>query len=137
MVDSSAFCNMAMATFVFALTLPIQGGSAQTQDMILVMGAGHAGCGEFLRAADAERKRRPPSAAGNEIYDINYVNYSSWVDGSLTGGNYVDLVSKGVGASSASTGRMAWIENYCRSNPLHNFVTAAIKLRMHLIEHSQ
>jgi hypothetical protein len=42
-----------------------------------------------------------------------------------------------VGSKSDTTGRMAWLENYCRAQPLARFLTANAALRYELEDNGQ
>ncbi len=53
------------------------------------LGVGEKSCGEYLRAADAERKARPSSADPNTLYSINFVAFASFVEGYLTSANFI------------------------------------------------
>jgi hypothetical protein len=42
-----------------------------------------------------------------------------------------------VGASSDVSGRMAWLENFCRAHPLDMFVAGLLHLRIDLVEQNK
>jgi hypothetical protein len=95
-------------------------------------GKGMASCGEFLQAAEAERKARPPTARSTEVYNRDYLAFLMFADGFLTGANVWDITHSELGKETDTQGRMAWIENYCRANPLDHFSNAVIGLRGYL-----
>jgi hypothetical protein len=95
-------------------------------------GEGTASCGEFLQAAEAERKERPPTARPTEVYNRHYGSFMHFADGFLTGANVWDTTHSLLGKSTDAQGRMAWIENYCRAKPLDPFSNAVIGLRVYL-----
>jgi hypothetical protein len=101
-----------------------------------VMGEGMKSCGEYLRAVEGERKARPATASTNEIYTMNYEAFEYFADGFLTGANLEGPETR-TGQGTDAPGRMAWLENYCRRNPLDTYLTALAWLRRHLIEHEQ
>jgi hypothetical protein len=51
----------------------------------------------------------------------------------LSGANVADPEHNMLGGQAASPSRMAWLENYCRKNPLDTFVDALVALRKDLI----
>jgi hypothetical protein len=90
-------------------------------------------CGVFLEAMEGERKARPPNANPDGIYSEKYGGYLDFLDGFMTGSNYADdPPNRMIGRGSDHAGRMAWIENYCRANPLSPYGSAVIELRRHL-----
>jgi hypothetical protein len=91
-----------------------------------------ASCGQFLQAAESERKARPTGARPETVYDRGYLSYLSTVDGYLSGANLEDPVNKEVGRGTDHASRMEWLENYCHANPLTPFVNAVIFLRKNL-----
>jgi hypothetical protein len=95
-------------------------------------GEGTASCREFLQAAEAERKARPPTARPTEVYNRDYGAFVHFADGFLTGANMWDTTHPYLGKGTDTQGRMAWIENYCRAKPLDEFTHAVIGLRVYL-----
>ncbi len=106
--------------------------SAKDED-IYALGVGVSSCGEFLRGADDERKRRSPNAGSTAIYDIKFGSFVSYADGFLTGTNYSDPIEGNVGKNTDLASRMAWLENYCRNHPLDQYINAVIELRKYLL----
>ena len=95
-------------------------------------GDGSASCGEFLQAAEAERKARPPTARPTQVYIRDYEDFVMFADGFLTGANVWDTTHSELGKGTDTQGKMAWIENYCRAKPLDQFSNAVIGLRVYL-----
>src|SRR5271169_6800427 len=90
-----------------------------------IFGTGNESCGEYLQAAEVERKARPVNSEHDAIYSMNYLNFASYADGLLSGANVIAASEAGTnvpaseaGSSTHPSGRMAWLENYCRQNPL-------------------
>ena len=104
-------------------------GFAQTY---FSFGEGSASCGEFLEAAEAERKARPPTARSTQVYNREYDAFIMFADGFLTGANVWDTTHSELGKGTDMQRRMAWIENYCRAKPLDQFSNAVISLRVYL-----
>jgi hypothetical protein len=93
-------------------------GEAQEKRPYTNYGVGLNSCGQFLEA------RRYP---GNDVA------YEHWLGGFLTANASWRV---GLGAEPANTdvlAAVAWIENYCRQNPLRQFNTAAVALVHHLL----
>jgi len=95
------------------LTLLILASNAYARDTYTVYGPGNDSCGKWLDA----RAKEPNYSAFVQVY-------SAWVLGYVTAyGNYgPDL--KRTDASAID----AWVDNYCRQNPLDNLNTAAKNL---------
>jgi hypothetical protein len=69
---------------VVALTAPAQ---AQ-RGTIWVFGTGTKSCGQFLQAADGERKARARHAAPETMYTLEYLAFVTWTEGFLSGTNF-------------------------------------------------
>ena len=110
---------------------------AQRVPTFFVHGIGNNSCGQFLQAADNERKVKPPSAAANAYYSREYIGYLRFADGFLTGANWgaamrSDKIDAQVGSSTNNDGfvsAMAWLENDCREHPLNKYSDAVQGLR--------
>ena len=107
---------------------------AGSKEAFISFGEGMSSCGEFLRSADAERKRRPANASVTSIYDINFAAFASFADGFLVGTNYADPIEAEVGEHTDQNGRMAWLKNYCRNHPLDTYIKALMELRKYLLK---
>jgi hypothetical protein len=118
---------------VFVAVAVLYSTLAAAQITYFVIGEGQASCGEFLQAAEAERKERPPTARPTQLYNRGYTDFVMFVDGFLTGANAWDTTHSELGKGTDTQGRMAWIENYCRSKPLDRLSNAVIGLRMYLL----
>jgi hypothetical protein len=114
---------MNKATSVVAVAgVALSAGQASGREYV-IWGQGSASCGEYVQAADAERKERPANAKPDTVYDRNYQAFVGFADGYLSGVNAV-LSDGMVGKHSDHAGRMAWLENYCRAHPLSQYVEA-------------
>jgi hypothetical protein len=108
--------------------------SVAPQDQPLItFGEGLASCGVYVEAITAERKAKQPGDSPNGFRTSYYGSFMSFADGFITGSNYSDLDHRLVGENTDIAGRMTWLENYCRSNPLNGFVAAVVALRKFLI----
>jgi hypothetical protein len=101
----------------------------------LVIGAAARSCGQYLGAVEGERRSRPAyGVADGVVFTADYGEYVDFVDGYLTGANLTDVPARrSVGEHTDHMGRMAWLENYCRANPLSAFIDAVTALRAYLI----
>jgi hypothetical protein len=123
--------RMRATTIVLALLCELITHKASAQGF-WVIGEVDASCGEYIQAADAERRVRPPGARPNTTYNSDYRSFMDVADGFLTGANYIDSDSRTIGSTSDHAGRMAWLDKYCRDNPLDKFAIALIALRTYL-----
>lgn len=105
-----------------------------SEEAFFSLGNGTSSCGDFLRSADAERKRRPANARSDVIYDTNFLGFAAFADGFLSGTNYSDPSERGAGEHTDLNGRMAWLENYCRNHPLDPYIFALGELRKFLLK---
>jgi hypothetical protein len=112
----------------------MEGLAQAEQRTVNVFGVGVTSCGEFLEAKESERR------LGSNIQQIHlakYAAYVSYVQGFLTGANWLavwgDLDFR-VGASIKDyfAGAMTWLENYCRNQPLDDFGAAVAALTVDL-----
>jgi hypothetical protein len=121
------------AGLIAVIWLATLNGQALGDDGAFVtFGRGQESCGEYLRAAEDERKARPARPDPRTFYSTEYMRFATYADGYLTGAN--EAQSSGVGQSTDLSGRMAWLESYCRQQPLDFFVIGLIKLRQHLFD---
>lgn len=102
------------------------------------VGFGTKSCGEYLRAADAERKALPASPEPKTLYNADFVMFAAYADGWLSGANFMSgayHLPQGsfVGQKSDTDGRMAFLESYCKDHPLNEFADAVSELMMVLV----
>ena len=90
----------------------------------VVNGEASRSCREYVQAIKAERAARPPDAVPDRRYTALYAVFVAVTDGFLTGVNYVDRDQPQLGKVSDAKSRMAWLENYCETNPSATFVEA-------------
>jgi hypothetical protein len=122
---------------IAVLLLKMFGAEARSEGGTFVtLWPGATSCGEYLLAVEGERKARPVHPEPDSIYSMDYLSFVTFANGYLTGSNSAATESK-VGQQSDPVGRMVWLENYCRRNPLHRFAIALIKLREYLVKHGQ
>jgi hypothetical protein len=120
------------ALVIGLLQFTFLGRSTGQGAMFLAVGEGQASCGEFLQAVEGERRARMPGDPAETYRTPDYGKYLNFADGFITGANFTDLRWRMLGQSSDHAGRMTWLENYCRKNPLDAYVTALIELRTFL-----
>jgi hypothetical protein len=118
----------------FIMLIPRTALTAETEIAShYVLGPGSQSCGEYLRAADAERKARPSDAGLTSFYSMNFVAFVSFAEGFLSSANFMasayHLPQKtNLGQNTDVSGRMAFLEDYCKRNPLKDFVDAVFNL---------
>jgi hypothetical protein len=130
---------MTCRTYVVGalLMVPLVIAPSYAQDAsatFYAMGDTTKSCGQFVRAAEDERKTRPSGASSNSLYSMEFVGFSAMTDGFLTAANWIDPVNRQVGQSTDNDGRMAFLETYCRVHPLEHFVYALMQLRLELLK---
>ena len=99
-----------------------------------ILWPGLESCGEFLQAAEDERKARPSNARPNAIYTLRYASFAAYALGFVTGTNWVAREHDAhAGLAGSGTGYfigpMAELENFCRAHPLKEYATALAYLR--------
>jgi hypothetical protein len=107
--------------------VPAEGGS------FTVFGEGLRSCGEYIEATEAEKKLRPPTAQPDAVYSRDFQSFVDFTDGYLSGANSKDVAQYGrLAEGTDHAGRMAWLQNYCRTHPIDGFIKALIRLRQYL-----
>ena len=104
------------------------GGSGAHAETYRVFGEGTKSCAEYVQSAERNRRRQINS---KYVYDYLYASFVSFANGYLSGANMMDLYNghQGVIASGSDiNGRMLWLENWCRQNPLSHFTDAMLAL---------
>jgi hypothetical protein len=89
----------------------LAGTVAYAEEGRLVMGAGNDSCGKWIEARNGT---------------VSHYQYKQWAFGYLSGANW----NSGKKQSSPPDGdaAIAFIDQYCRNNPLHSLVLAAAAL---------
>jgi hypothetical protein len=82
---------------VFVVVVSVLCPTLTLSQPYIILGEGMASCGEFLQAAEAERKARPPTARPTEVYNRDYGNFVHFADGFLTGANAWDTTHSEIG----------------------------------------
>ena len=98
---------MLSGTIVLALFLPFA-AQAQSEEKPIVIGAGFSSCGTWIEA------RHKP---------VEYYQYLPWVLGFITGSNWHNAEQQARPLDVKAV--VAFIDQYCRNNPLHSLVLAA------------
>jgi hypothetical protein len=119
---------------VIILTVLAGQARGQGETAFLFSVAGKS-CGEYLQAAEGEQKIRPAHPSNTGTYSSEYLMFASFADGYLTGVN--TTLRSLAGSNTDLSGRMAWLEGYCRQNPLDLYINALSALRRYLIAHRQ
>src|SRR4051794_14932789 len=76
-----------------------------------VMGGGMVSCGDWMSFRDPAQNKLA------ERYQAE-----AWVDGFLSGTNLAGTPPDFLASRPSSRGMYAWLDNYCRSNPLDSLV---------------
>ena len=127
--------HVLSVAFAVIVVLPVLAGQARSEATVYIFSTGSKSCGEYLQAVEAELKARPVHSESNDMYSMDYLSFASYADGYLTRTNVTPAST--AGSSTHLSGRMAWLENYCRQNPLQWYVNALGPLKRYLVEHTQ
>ena len=92
--------------------------AADNNDQYSIMGPGAKSCGYWTKVRKAD---------GEDAFMVK-----AWLGGFLTSYNYFTPGVTDVGQGIDVPGREAWVDNYCRDNPLKDISFAAIRLVLHL-----
>jgi hypothetical protein len=126
--------TVLLAYVLFAMSASAAAQSQNPQYQAFVgIGVGQSSCGKYIEAAAAEHKFKEPGDSPDSYRTSRYGSFVSFADGFITGSNYGDPDNREVGQNTDHSGRMAWLENYCRSNPLNAFAEALSALRKVLV----
>jgi hypothetical protein len=107
--------------------------NGKSNEPFISFGLAWTSCGAFLEAMEGERRARPQNAVPDAIYSQRYGGYLDFADGFLTGANYAAATpNRTIGQANDHAGRMAWLENYCRQDPVGTYIRALLALREHL-----
>ena len=135
-ICTAAIGKRVWSAIIAIISWTVLTAQAQCQEKSsVVFGAALESCGEYLRAAEGERKARPAYSEANAVYSMSYLSFSSYADGWLSRANVENEGRSG--ENTDLSGRMAWLENYCRQNPLTLYVNALEALRGYLAKHRQ
>ena len=99
-------------------------------DAVMVLGVGQQTCAQFLDTVDTNNKMNP----GGNVADAAYSGYGlflGFADGYVTAHN--EYASSHRLLDGGVSGRMRWLENYCRAKPLAMYTTALHELTNELI----
>jgi hypothetical protein len=126
------------AVVAIVASMVLSGQAWSEGSIVIVFSTGNKSCGEYLRAAEAERKARPVHPEANSIYSMDYLDFASYADGFLTGANATaSSLASTAGQNTDLWGRMVWLEKYYGQNPLQWYVNALGALKRYLVEHNQ
>ena len=94
-----------------------------------IKGSGNDDCGEWLQHRQSVASR-PPSL-DRDLLLLNMEE--SWIDGFISAINATKVFSNAdLLAAHPGEGMYVWIDNYCRSKPLDNILTASLALAIDL-----
>jgi hypothetical protein len=97
------------------------------------LGQTSTSCGAFVSAAEYNNRARQPADPPASFNDPVVASLMSWVEGFVSGINYMGSADRLAGQGVAAEARYRWLENYCRGHPLDPMLDAALALRLALI----
>jgi hypothetical protein len=112
--------------------LVLAAGSANAQYTSFSLGDASKSCGTFVEAIERNNLLRQTNDPFG-FRDPEAAALMSWIEGFISGENYMGSSDKLAGQSSDAASRYRWVENYCRGHPLEHLTEAALALRRDLI----
>ena len=122
-----------------ALVVALMSGSVETLaqsapvGLFYALGQTSTSCGEFVNAAEYNNRARLPADPPATFSDPVTAGLMSWVEGFLSGINYMGSADRLAGQGVQAEARYRWLENYCRGHRLDHLLDAALALRLALI----
>ena len=110
--------------------LIVAASSANAQNTSFSLGEASKSCGTFVEAVERNNLLRQTNDPFG-FRDPEAAALMSWIEGFISGENYVEAKLAGQRTDPAS--RYRWVENYCRGHPLDDLTEAALGLRRELI----
>ena len=119
--------------------IPLQGvvmfvpPNAQTTGVFFSMGSAAVSCEVFEHAAELNSAARQPSDPGGTYRRPDTSGYMGWVEGFISGLNYMASTNRTAGQDLEPEDRLRWILNYCKEHPHEELLSAALAFRDDLI----
>jgi len=131
----------AQASPLLALdtTIPLQRvvifgpSNAQTTGVFFSMGSAAVSCEVFVQATELNSAAREPGDPGGTYRRPDASGYMGWVEGFISGLNYMASANRTAGQDLEPEARLQWILNYCTAHPHEKLLSAALAFRDDLI----
>jgi len=127
---SAAQLRSLGVTIALIISVP---SKAQSPGVFFSMGSADVSCRAFVRAAESNDAARQPDDPAGSYRNAEASGYMGWVEGFISGMNYLAPANRTAGQEVDPEDRFRWILNYCKSNPVKNLISAAMAFRDDLI----
>lgn len=129
---------LAAAAFASATTLAQSQPKNQPEGTIGLefeaFGVADTSCGDFIVARQKEERASPGGQLQSDgtMYTIEYVSFSSWMDGYLSSINNASVKRRNFGGLTKRSDRMMWVADWCRRHLFLNYASAVDNLIVEL-----
>jgi hypothetical protein len=106
--------------------------NAQTTGVFFSIGAA-VSCEVFLQATELNSAAREPGDPGGTYRRPDASGYMGWVEGFVSGLNYMASTNRTAGQDLEPEARLQWILNYCTAHPHERLLSAALAFHDDLI----
>ena len=125
---------LALGTTTPLHRLAISGPSnAQTTGVFFSMGSAAESCEVFVQATELNSAAREPGDPGGTYRRPDASGYMGWVEGFISGLNFMAVTNRTAGQDLEPEARLQWILNYCTAHPHEKLLSAALAFRDDLI----
>jgi len=104
---------------------------ADSARQLMNVGIGTRTCADFEDAYEENKAGLAPGAPASTISTPLFGALVSFADGFITGHNMYGRQAPMIGGTAS--GRVRWLDNYCRAHPLANFLQASDGLTRELM----
>jgi hypothetical protein len=107
--------------------------NAQATDVFSSMGSAAVSCEVFVQAAQLNSAALQPGDPGGTYRRPDASGYMGWVEGFISGLNYIASANRTAGQDLEPEARLHWILNYCAAHPHERLLSGALAFRDDLI----
>jgi hypothetical protein len=133
---------LASPPLALETTIPLQRvvifgpSNAQATGVFFSMGSAAVSCEIFVQATELNSAAREPGDPGGTYRRPDASDYMGWVEGFVSGLNYMASTNRTAGQDLESEARLQWSLNYCTAHPYEELLSAALAFRDDLIARS-
>jgi hypothetical protein len=133
-LSAQASPPLALETTISLQRVVIVGSSnAQTTGVFFSMGSAAVSCEVFVQATELNSAAREPGDPGGTYRRPDASGYMGWVEGFISGLNFMAVTNRTAGQDLEPEARLQWILNYCTAHPHEKLLSAALAFRDDLI----
>jgi hypothetical protein len=107
--------------------------NAQTTGVFFSMGSAAVPCEVFVQATELNSAALQPGDPGGTYRCPDASGYMGWVEGFISGLNFMASTNRTAGQDLEPEARLQWILNYCTAHPHEKLLSAALAFRDDLI----